>query len=381
MKTFNKLYKLWLILFITATMLSCQDIVTYNDGYDDGLTSYGPPQINKISTAANIDNSIDAAAMTSMIVLHGDNLTGVTSIRFNDVEVDLESIYAVRSRITLPVPRVVPADVTNTVTVTTDKGTASFPFKVNIPDLVVEGFYNEFVAAGDTTIVIGKYLDLYLLDTLNGVFTLNGATIKPIRSVEDSIYFVIPVGTADGTQLTMSSPLLEESLHLSFREHGHSILDLSSVGNVTDGSANGDPNPLPGFDKFMRIHQSFGAWSWNGFFWSGFNLPDPDILDYPNNYYVKFEINTKSSNPISNVYWILGGDRQELRWDPGYPVNLNTLGKWKTVRLELTELYKDASQPNGTYLNAGWNAFVFSYQPQVDVNDDFSVCNFRIVKK
>ena len=25
----------------TATLVSCQDIVTYNDGYDDGMTSNG----------------------------------------------------------------------------------------------------------------------------------------------------------------------------------------------------------------------------------------------------------------------------------------------------------------------------------------------------
>ncbi|WP_197086402.1 glycan-binding surface protein [Sphingobacterium sp. IITKGP-BTPF85] len=60
---------------------------------------------------------------------------------------------------------------------------------------------------------------------------------------------------------------------------------------------------------------------------------------------------------------------------------MNTYGKWKTMRVDLTDFYKDVSQSNGTYLNTGWNGFVFSYQPTVDVEDDFSICNFRIVKK
>ena len=33
----------------TATLVSCQDIVTYNDGYDDGMTSNGAPSIRHLS--------------------------------------------------------------------------------------------------------------------------------------------------------------------------------------------------------------------------------------------------------------------------------------------------------------------------------------------
>ena len=30
----------------TAMLVSCQDIVTYNDGYDDGMTSNGVPSVS-----------------------------------------------------------------------------------------------------------------------------------------------------------------------------------------------------------------------------------------------------------------------------------------------------------------------------------------------
>mgnify|MGYP005982459559 FL=1 len=384
MKLFNQSIVFTLLSgCLSMGVISCQkDIVNYNDGYDDQLTSNGPPVIEKVSTAADLNAGITSAALTDMIVIQGNNLAEMKSIKINDVEVDLATVYAVRSRITLPIPRIVPSTVTNKVTVETAKGSTDFPFEVKIPNLVIEGLYNEFIAAGDTAILVGKYLDLYKLDTLEGKFLLNNTELKPLRSVADSVYFIVPPGTADGATLSFSSPLIEVPKQVKFRDKGISMLDIKSLSAyVTDGKASGDPAILPGFDRFLRVRQSFGAWSWNGIFWSGFDLNDAAILANPKDYYVKFEINTKSTASISQGNFILGGDRQETRYNPAENGALNTYGQWKTMRIDLTEFYKDASQSNGTYLKAGWNAFVFSYQPIVDVDDDFSVCNFRIVKK
>lgn len=384
MKIYNRsLLYLLVCAGLAGTTVACQkDIANYNNTYDDQLTSNGPPVIEKISTAGDLNVSISSGALTDMIVLQGSNLAEVKSIKFNDVEVDLSTVYAVRSRITLPIPRVVPTTVNNKLALVTAKGSTEFPFEVRIPNLVVEGLYNEFVAAGDTAVLVGKYLDLYKLDTANGKFVIDNKELKPLRSVADSIYFVIPAGTADGAVLSVSSPLVEVPKQIRFREKGLSMLDIKSLSDyVTDGKASGDPKLLPGFDRFLRVRRSFDAWSWNGIFWSGFDLNDAAILANPKDYYVKFEINTKSTASISQGNFILGGDRQETRYNPAENGALNTYGQWKTMRIDLTKFYKDASQSNGTYLKAGWNAFVFSYQPTVDVNDDFSVCNFRIVKK
>lgn len=384
MKKLNRSIIYFILLSsMSATVISCQkDIVNFKDSYDGELTSNGAPLIQKVSTAGDLTTGISSGALTDMIVLQGENLAEVKSIKLNDVDVDLSTVYAVRSRITLPIPRVVPTEINNKVTVVTTKGSAEFPFEVKIPDLVVEGLFNEFVAAGDTAILVGKYLDLYKLDTLEGVFSINNIPLKPIRSVADSVYFVIPTATAEGATLALSSPLVAVPKQVRFREKGLSMLDIKSLSAyVTDGKANGDPQLLPGFDRFLRIQQSFAAWSWNGVFWSGFDLNDAAVLANPKDYYVKFEINTKSTASISQGNFILGGDRQETRWNPAENGALNTYGKWKTMRVDLTDFYKDVSQSNGTYLNTGWNGFVFSYQPTVDVEDDFSICNFRIVKK
>lgn len=45
----------------------------------------------------------------------------------------------------------------------------------------------------------------------------------------------------------------------------------------------------------------------------------------------------------------------------------------------ITDLFHDSA--NGTYLSEGWNDFTSTYQPDSEVNADFSICNYRIVKK
>ncbi|WP_293888651.1 MULTISPECIES: hypothetical protein [unclassified Sphingobacterium] len=135
-------FSLSLLALLTAGASCQKDIVKYDDNYDNQLTSNGAPSVQKISTAADLQTAITAGELTQMIVLQGDNLAQVKSIRFNDVEVDLKTIYSVRSRITLAVPRAVPAVVTNKITVVTEKGSTEFPFEVKIPNVVIDGFFN-----------------------------------------------------------------------------------------------------------------------------------------------------------------------------------------------------------------------------------------------
>ena len=45
MKTLNRILIGTVLL---ATLFSCQDVVTYNDGYDDGMNSFGAPDVQGI---------------------------------------------------------------------------------------------------------------------------------------------------------------------------------------------------------------------------------------------------------------------------------------------------------------------------------------------
>lgn len=385
MKIKNLIYTLGIVGASFFT-ISCNDIVDYNDHWDNQLTSYGPPSIRKVATPSDTATALTSGALTQMIIIQGNNLTGVKSILFNDVEVDLSTIYATRYKITLPIPRILPENITNILTIETEKGTTTFPFEVTIPSLVLNGFYNEFTQAGDTAQIVGDFLDLYEITEELGTFTLNGSEAKVLDFTDKSFKVIVPENTPDNSIFTLSSPRLDTPISLKYREVGYQILnyeDLSSNGiwagseYITNGTKPGDPEPLIG--KYTRFAGSFGTWSWNNVFGGGFNLNDADIVANPQNYYVKFEILTKQEKPINDFEKII---MQNMEWYPSTGgVSFNTYGQWKTVRLDVTEVFKDDNTPTKTSLTVGWNGFGIVHQPGNEVSPDFSICNFRFVKK
>ena len=52
MKTLNRILIGTVLL---ATLFSCQDVVTYNDGYDDGMNSFGAPDVQGIYSPDDTD--------------------------------------------------------------------------------------------------------------------------------------------------------------------------------------------------------------------------------------------------------------------------------------------------------------------------------------
>ena len=385
MKIKNIIYALSLtVVALFAT--SCNDIVDYNDNWDNQLTSYGPPSIRKIATPYDTLTALSTGALTQMIIIQGNNLTDVKSILFNDVEVDLSTIYAMRHKITLPIPRILPENVTNTLTVETEKGITTFPFEVTIPPLVVKGFYNEFVQPGDTAQIVGDFLDLYEITEELGTFTLNGSDVKVLDFTDKSFSIIVPEGTPDNSVFTLSSPKLDNSMSFKYRDLGIQILnyeDLNSNGMwaggeyVTDGTKPGDPEPLVG--KYTRFAGSFGAWAWTNVFGGGFNLNEADIANNPQDYYVKFEILTKQDKPINDFEKII---MQNMDWYPSSGgLSFNTYGKWMTVTLNATDVFKDDNAPTKSSLAVGWNGFGIVHQPANEVSPDFSICNFRFIKK
>ena len=115
-------------------------------------------------------------------------------------------------------------------------------------------------------------------------------------------------------------------------------------GLVTDGTKDGDPVSL-GY-QFLRLTGTFGAWDWNstGF---GCNWRWLDASANPENYVVKFEVWTNSSNPFysygtNDVYndknggycFTLNNGEPRRQFDPVSEFNLtNTYGKWVTVAM------------------------------------------------
>lgn len=90
----------------TATLVSCQDIVTYNDGYDDGMTSNGAPSISAIYRADDTEMTapLTGAAFEDMIKLTGENLSHARKVMLNDVEIALSEVYATAHAVYFPIP-------------------------------------------------------------------------------------------------------------------------------------------------------------------------------------------------------------------------------------------------------------------------------------
>ena len=79
MKTLNRILIGTVLL---ATLFSCQDVVTYNDGYDDGMNSFGAPDVQGIYSPDDTDLQVPLTkgGFGEMIVLVGENLSNVTKI-------------------------------------------------------------------------------------------------------------------------------------------------------------------------------------------------------------------------------------------------------------------------------------------------------------
>ncbi|WP_320051898.1 glycan-binding surface protein [uncultured Acetobacteroides sp.] len=385
----KKLHIKYLLFFalISAMMMSCDDIVTYNDGYDNGLTSTGAPTIAKISPVNSRESSITEGALAQMIVIQGENLSGVKSITINDVEVDLTEAYIKAKEIVLPIPRVLPTTVNNKLVVTTQKGVVSVDFKVVIPDLKLDGLYNDFVNPGDTARIEGDFFDLYKVDKANGSVTLGGNKIDIIDATGSEIRVKIPDNAVPGSKIVISSPLVKTPLELKWRDTGIQLLNYADLGGynwiwaganlITSGSNAGDPKPLIGYPSYSRVVRSnVAAWDWFVIFGGNTAVNDADVVAHPENYWFKFEINTKSSSPlaIGNMIFQLNGG--QYSWNPAAGgISFNTYEKWRTVKLDLKTFMGDKTIENGR------NPFNIIFLNTALFSCDLSLVNFRIVHK
>ncbi len=138
-------------------------------------------------------------------MIHGQNLSQVKSIQFNDQSVDLEEIYAVNTKMWYSIPGTVPDEITNKIVVITEKGDTEFPFKVAFPDLIIRGFDFDFGNAGETIVMQGENLLLYDLTTEKGEIKMNGIPVPILSTTEEAVTLKVPDGITDNAIVSVSS--------------------------------------------------------------------------------------------------------------------------------------------------------------------------------
>ena len=403
MKT-NLIY-LWLSAAVLFVAGACTDIVEVDDVLaKENRPSTGAPVIDRIVLATDDVLPITEAQFEQVVRIEGSNLGDVQSLKFNDVEVDPKEIYSSYEMVLAPVPRALPDVVTNMVYVTTDNGTASAPLSISLPDLTITGLYNEFAQPGDTTTITGDNFDLYGITAEEADIRFGEIPVNILEATRTEVTLQVPANVTKGSLVSIKGGNMDEPVYLTYADPGISTLfDLNNwpgEGAFTHASqypdapanflwdesiinvADGDPAPLEG-GKYIRFQGTVGAWGYM-VLWAG-NIELPAEVAYnPQDYDLRFEVNTLSTYPISSVSRILFGQR-DYPWYPavnGLP--LNTYGKWMTVRIPCDS--EDSSGAPLLPISDDWDpsmlySFKIVFSPESEQVFDVSMCNFRFVKR
>lgn len=355
---------------------SCSDVVDYS--VPDRTTNSGAPAISQIYDVQDTGYvaPLNGGVLNQMIHIKGQNLANAKKIRFNDVDVDVRQVYATTDEAWVKIPRVIPGVQNDILLYETDKGTTEINFPVSIPSVEIEGLKNEFALQGNQVQITSDYMDLYgFNDTTETspakvyIENVDAGYRKEIHCDSCSEKFtsiVIPEDCPDNSLIHFSwheisgdkTATLPYRMtdQLMFGNFGSDINCWNDWGKglVTDGTKSGDPESL-GF-AFLRVKGTYDAWSWNstGF---GRNWKWLDASAHPENYVMKFEVATNSSNPFNNYgdngasgsknggynFTLQAGGKGRCQFDPVSMGINNTYGKWVTVSIPLTDVLKGGS--------------------------------------
>lgn len=359
-------------------MASCSDVVDYS--VPDRTSNSGAPAISQIYDVQDTGfvAPLNGGVLNQMIHIKGQNLANAKKIRFNDVDVDVRQVYATTDEAWVKIPRAIPGVQNDSLVYETDKGKTKLYFPVSIPTVEIEGLKNEFALQGNQVQITSEYMDLYgFNDTTETspakvyIENVDAGYRKEIHCDSCSEQFtsiVIPEDCPDNSLIHFSWHEIsgDKTATIPYRMTDRLMFgdfkgDLGwwndwGKGLVADGTKSGDPESL-GFG-FLRVKGTYDAWSWNstGF---GCNWKWLDASALPENYVLKFEVCTNSSNPFNNYgdngasgsknggynFTLQVGGEGRCQFDPVSMGISNTYGKWVTVSIPLTDVLKGGSLP------------------------------------
>lgn len=378
------LFKSILLLFIPLVMAgvisSCSD--------DD---TNGEPRIRyiRVTKPESSDSLLVKAYQGSMVAIMGENLGGVVQVWFNDQRASLSPTYITNTTVITSIPNNIPVNIIDKVKLIFENGRSlEHDFTVEISEPVVNTMKSEYVAANDVAVIRGNYF----YEPLKVTFT--GGVEGTIVSLEETIIEVrVPEGAQPGP-ITVTSNFGETVSDFWFRDNRNIF---GSMDTPTGGWWHGadkivaiDPDIPAINNKFLRINRDLVAWDWFEFFVgeggdmaeATKNIPD-EAIQRPEDYYLKFEINTLNSlaGGTINIYIgnNMGGERGNLKyaWTP----NVNTGGKWETVVIPFDNVIKGATGlPKPVPSDNGYGiSFWFSGPAPVKAN--FGMDNVRVVPR
>lgn len=381
--------------------MACDDITQVDEVLaGENIPNTGAPAITKIVMANDAEGTpIETAAFTQVVRIEGTNLGNVTSLKFNDVDVDLSEVYSSYGAVLAKVPRVLPETVTDRVYVQTDLGETSAPLKVTIPELKIQGLYCEYAQPGDTTYIQGNDYDLYGITAEDAIVKVGDKDVNVLAASETELMIQIPGNAKMGDPVTVQGTKMAEPVTIDYAKPGVSeLFDFNNwpgVGAFTHASKYSwapknflyskfsagpdDPQPLGSDGKYIRFKDQVNAWGWM-VFWAGFIDLPADVAANPQDYQMRFEFWNDQKYPLNSNYRIIFGNYQ---WHPGGDgVALNTKNQWKTIRIDLDEEDPEGHVlvPAGTDSSVRYS-FMIIFSPTSAQTYNVAMTNFRFVKK
>lgn len=381
--------------------MACDDITQVDEVLaGENIPNTGAPAITKIVMANDAEGTpIETAAFTQVVRIEGTNLGNVTSLKFNDVDVDLSEVYSSYGAVLAKVPRVLPETVTDRVYVQTDLGETSAPLKVTIPELKIQGLYCEYAQPGDTTYIQGNDYDLYGITAEDAIVKVGDKDVNVLAASETELMIQIPGNAKMGDPVTVQGTKMAEPVTLDYAKPGVSeLFDFNNwpgVGAFTHASKYSwapkdflyskftagpdDPQPLGSDGKYIRFKDQVNAWGWM-VFWAGYIDLPADVAANPQDYQMRFEFWNDQKYPLNSNYRIIFGNYQ---WYPGGDgVALNTKNQWKTIRIDLDEEDPEGHVlvPAGTDSSVRYS-FMIIFSPTSAQTYNIAMTNFRFVKK
>ncbi len=380
------------LISLSFCLIGCSSDKGYDDNYQpaDFLPNTGEPEITAVYAGTDIQlaTPISEGKPGDNIIIVGKNLNNLKALKFNTVEADLSKTYTVATKAYVSIPTAFALEHQNQIEYTTDKGTATYPFVVKFPELVVSHLDNEFAAPGDVVKVVGENFDYYGFDEegTGSTVSINGQTVKVEYVSAEGVGVKVPAGIKDNSTVTVkwtdaagekqsvSLPLRSTAGRLFKELTKKMLVKTDRAVSIEDDSQVTSCNSKLGTNH-LHISGTLRAWSWLELAISQ-TLPNLSISDVAD-YCLVFEVlNAEDNKLLGSGYefaWNSDWDHA-CKWNPGNGFTTN--GKWQTVRIPLA-----AFAPNGISSADNQMTLSFGFQPSETYKADFRLGNFRIQKK
>lgn len=394
-KYIRKLICMCLVASVTLVGVSCNSGSDFNEGYTPGdqQPNMGAPVITAVydATDTGFSNPVTEGEPGQNIVIAGQNLNNLKSLKFNGVDADLTKAYTASTRANVTIPTDFSDERVNQIEYTTDLGTATYAFVVKFPTLRISHLVNEFAAAGTTVEIVGRNFDYYDFGTSggNGSVKIGGKKASVSYVSTESLGVEVPEDTPDNSTITIywtdfyGQP---QTVDLDFRPaKGLLFADISKAQrDRTDQCVTIEDDTQVTSEKsgLGTKHLHFSGLI-NGYAWVelSFSQSLPEAADVAklDDYNFVFELLTGEENPLLGEGYEFAWNwnwTDSYLWNPGDGAGLNTGGKWQTVRLPLSDI-----APKGIGKVGDEMTLNIGFQPKEEYAADFRMGNFRIQRK